>query len=334
MQSQRFGEEGKTHNMKIERRKEMNINRREFIKGIAVAGSVAILPRRVYSQEEMSCRIVLFGSDGLRIDYAQTLRLLGAPGLRSLNPPICSLSGGISDTQAGWAAIWCGMPSLYSRAGSNLTYGGMPENMHVMKKLMEAYHDRDFFPVWITAKGQNIKGNKEQSPHWEVYKSIVLDGHPGIYHGDEHREDGEVYRLATSSLEEAIRHENFCCFIQFANPDNTGHKFNNYQVYMKSAWAVDGYISRLMQMLPAETNIIYCSDHGFDFKHRGEAQNSHGFSPKGTLATNFWTKEYRNVCQMSIGRLTYKLAGQDPSHAEFYRQGKIIVHNMYGTDLI
>jgi hypothetical protein len=320
--------------MSIERGRRMDINRREFIKGIAVAGSVAILPKRVYTQQEMSCKIVLFGSDGLRIDYAQTLRLLGAPGLSSLHPPICSLSGGISDTQAGWAAIWCGMPSLFSRAGSNLTYGGMPRNMHVMKKLMEAYHDRDFFPVWITAKGKNIRGNQKKSPHWEVYKSIVLDGHPGIYHGDKHREDEEVYGLATVALGEAISHENFCCFIHFANPDNTGHKFNNYEEYMKSARAVDDYISRLMQMLPAETDIIYCSDHGFDFKHKGDAQNSHGYSPRGMLATNFGTKEYENVCQMSLGRLTYKLAGQDPNHAVYYRRRRIIAHNMYGTDLI
>jgi len=320
--------------MRIERRGKMEINRREFIKGIAVAGSMAMLPKSVHGQEEMSCKIVVFGSDGLRIDYAQTLRLLGAPGLSSLNPPICSLSGGISDTQAGWATVWCGMPSLYSKAGSNLTYGGMPNNMHVMKKLMEAYQDRDFFPVWITGKGQHIKGNKKESPHWEVYQSIVLGGHPGIYHGDEHREDEEVYRLAASAIKEAISHENFCCFIHFANPDNMGHTFNNYWVYMKSAWAVDEYISILMEMLPAETSIVYCSDHGFDFAHRGDAQNGHGYSPRGMVATNVGTKDYKNVCQMSIGRLTYKLAGQDPSHAKYYGKGRVIVHNMYGTDLI
>jgi hypothetical protein len=313
----------------------MQINRREFIKGIVIAGSVAMLPKRVHSQKENSCKIVMFGSDSLRIDYAQTLRFLGTPGLRSLNPPICSLSGGISDTQAGWAAIWCGMPSLYSRAGSNLTYGGMPKNMHVMKKLIDIYQDQDFFPVWITGKGQNIKGNKEQSPHWEVYKSIVLDGYPGIYHGDEPREDEEVYQLATAAIEEAISHENFCCFIHFGNPDDIGHKSRKYLAYMESAWTVDEYISKLMEMLPTETNIIYCSDHGFDFMDRGDAQNGHRYSPRGMVATNFKTRKYKNVCQMSIGRLTYKLVGQDPSYAKYYdRNGKTIVHNMYGTDLI
>lgn len=104
---------------------------------------------------------------------------------------------------------------------------------------------------------------------------------------------------------------------------------------MESAWTVDEYISKLMEMFPTETNIIYCSDHGFDFMDRGDAQNGHRYSRRGMVATNFETREYKNVCQMSIGRLTHKLAGQDPTYAKYYnRNRKTIVHNMYGTDLI
>ena len=64
---------------------------------------------------ERRCRIVVFGVDGLRIDFAQLLREAGAPALSALNPPICSLSGDFSMTKPGWAAIWSAMKDKKNR---------------------------------------------------------------------------------------------------------------------------------------------------------------------------------------------------------------------------
>ncbi len=178
------------------------------------------------------CKIVVFGSDSLRIDYAQSLVAQGAPALGSLNDPTCSLNGGVSATQPGWATIWTGLPSMFHKAFSNNDYDAMPTGMHIMAKLMRVYRQQDFFAVWITGKGKNIKGDIVRSPHNQVYRFIVSGTYPGIYHGDSERSDAEVFELAQQALSEAITHQNFCCFIHFANPDRTGHAQRDYDAYM------------------------------------------------------------------------------------------------------
>lgn len=169
----------------------------------------------------------------------------------------------------------------------------MPGGYHIVEKLVQAYEEHDFFPLWITGKGANIKGDSEKSPHHAVYKMIVDDKHPGIYHGDVSREDQEVNDLARGAVEEAIRHDNFLCFIHFLNPDHTGHKVtrdgaqDDFNRYMRSALEVDEYIAKLMSLLPNSTDVIYCSDHGFDFISQGDPRNGHKFSPPRDVGDKF-----------------------------------------------
>ncbi len=290
------------------------------------------------------CRIVVFGSDGLRIDFAKVLRKAGAPALSVLNPPICSLSGGFSVTQPGWAAIWSAMPANFNKAFGNDNYGSMPKNMHILERLMNEFREKDLFAVWITGKGKNIKGNIPESPHYGVYDKIVKKGFPGIYHGDKERSNEEVFHLAGPALQEAALHQNFVCFVHFHDPDATGHMTQDYREYLKAAGRVDAYIDALMQQLPEDTDIIYCSDHGFNFRTLGDVENSHGFSPWGMVATNADTLvadenqfgfggrivQAASVCQHSVGRLIYKLSGGNPHRCLLWGRA----YSMYGVDLI
>jgi len=114
------------------------------------------------------CRIVVFGSDSLRVDYAQTLLAEGAPALTYLsqfnpnNPIICSLNNGRSSTQPGWATIWSGMPSFWTRAFANREFEPIPRSRHVMNKLSAGYKGQDMYLAWITGKGHNIAGEKKK----------------------------------------------------------------------------------------------------------------------------------------------------------------------------
>lgn len=329
-----------------DKKSEKGIGRRTFLKtvGLSALGvGVSALPvmrksvRPAWSGQLgnfESCRIVVFGVDSLRVDYAPTLISNGAQALSSLNTPICSLSGGTSGTQAGWAAIWSGMPSYYTNTWTNREFGAMPKKMHIMRKLMNAYKERDLFAVWITGKGHNIMGKRPESPHYSVYEKIVKQGYPGLYYGDEKREDQEVYDLAVTALQEAITHDNFCCFIHFRNPDDAGHEYKDYDTYIQRALEVDEYIWSLMNLLPPEieTDIIYCSDHGFDFVSLGDVENNHHYSPRGTLATNFATFEYPYVCQLSVGRLVYRKAGGNPDRTKCSEMKS--AYKMYGVDLV
>jgi hypothetical protein len=331
------------------KKKDKTIGRREFLKavGTSVVGlstpslqksaMPAILPRAQQIGAYESCRIVVFGPDGLRIDSAIKMRQEGARALSEINPPILSSSGGLSCTQPGWATIFSGLPSERIKCWSNKRFRAMPCDYHIVKKVTTAFENRDLFLVWITGKGHNIMGFKEGSPHYAVYKLIVEEGHPGSYHGDETREDDEVFNLALPALQEAVTHQNFLCFVHFRNPDSTGHRVtrdeteDDFEIYMQSARQVDDYIYELMKLLPDDTNIVYCSDHGFDFKSIGEPRNGHKFAPHGMLAVNFETMVKSEVSQLSIGRLIYKLAGGNP---DWTSDKNGTLYRMFGEDLV
>ncbi len=343
---------------------ERGIGRRDFFKtviggaaALGVAGMFPAVPQVVQpahaSQpgEFTGCRVVVFGSDGLRFDYAQALASAGAPALSQLNtinPIVCSLNSGLSVTQPGWATIWTGMPSFYTRIYNNGDFEEMRRHMHIMQKLCDGYKDDDFFLVWITGKGKNVCGNKRtlykgtpeervvRGPHWQVKQQIVGMEHPGVYNGDENRDNLEVFNLASAAIEQLHYHTNFCCFIHFRDPDYTGHKTEGHNAYMDKALEVDNYIFDLMRLLPDYTNVIYCSDHGFDFEDRGDTRTDHRFSPCGMVATNFVTANCPVVDMCSVGRLIYRLAGGDPERAKFRKWSPqvIVTHNMYGIDLV
>jgi len=349
---------------------ESGIGRRDFFRtviggaaALSLAGAFPGVPKMVRQARADQpgsfggCRLVVFGSDSLRFDYAQTLvndPEYYAPALSSLvddgNPIICSLTDGFSCTQPGWASIWTGLPSYWTRVFSNNDYEQMPRHMHIMRKLISAYKDEDLFLGWITGKGRSISGKRRTlfkdtpqvadvwGPHWQVKKEVLNGGHLGVYLGDEHRENDEVFNAASSALEEIRdnQYANFCCFIHFKDPDHAGHVDLDYDSYMAKAVEVDQHIWDLMGQLPANTDVIYCSDHGFDLRDNGDRNNHHNYSPYGMLATNFPTANYPVVDIMSVGRLIYRLAGGDPDDTSYreWDTDKVIKHPMYGIDLV
>ena len=335
---------------------ENGIGRRTFLKtmGVAALGigasALPISPRFVQlaraqqpceGENYGGCRIVVFGSDSLRIDYAKEMWNGGqvteeSPALSRLNEPICATCGGLSSTQPGWASIWSGLPSEKIKCWANGRFEAMPAGFHIVEKLAkpEAYGE-NLYIVWITGKGHNIMGSDPESPHHAVYKLIMENGQPGIYLGDEGRTDVEVLEAAGLALEELKYQENFICFIHFRNPDHKGHQVagevNDYTKYMNKARAVDKKIYELMGMLPPDTDIIYCSDHGFDFQSQGDPRDAHKFSPYGMLATNFDTLPKTDVSQMTIGRLIYKRAGGNP---DCTTKNNGTLYRMFGEDLV
>jgi len=137
-------------------------------------------------------------------------------------------------------------------------------------------------------------------------------------------------------LEDALQHDNFCAFVHFADPDKKGHETKDYYSYMEKALEVDEYIWDLIQLLPQDVDILYCSDHGFDFKQMGDIKNGHLYSPYGMLATNFQTLSYPVADMCSVGRLIYTLAGGMPDETK-YKETEIKKskkYRMYGTNLI
>jgi hypothetical protein len=312
------------------------MNRRTLFKTTLAALAAVVTGTRQMimakpSSRRNGVRLVVFGVDALRHDSALLLRGEGSPALASLNTPICVLSGGgYSMTQPEWASVWSGLCCVLHRTYKNNLFNAMPTDTHIMGRLMKMYPLEKFFPVWITGKGYNIKGDAFDSPHFQVYKPIVLDGRPGVYMGDRERENEQVYTAASKALQEAITNDNFCCFIHFHDPDQTGHKKESYNEYLDAAREVDQYVYQLMQILPPDTEIIYCSDHGFNFTELGEVENNHHFAPRGMLSTNFILANATHASRQSVGRLIYKLAGGNPDFCETPSG----VYSMYGVDLM
>jgi predicted AlkP superfamily pyrophosphatase or phosphodiesterase len=278
--------------------------------------------------------VVVFGSDGLRFDTSEWMRANGSPGLNALYPPTLALSGGgKSETQPGWADIWSGMPSFYHKAWSNNYYNSMPEDFHIMAKLI----NDGFYAIWITAKKPEIAGNIPDSPHYQVSDYIVNQKYPGEYHGDKYRTNQEVFELAHQAFQTVINENKFVAFVHFRNPDHAGHKTKDYDSYVKAAEEVDFYISQLIDILPEGTNIVYCSDHGFNFKQLGEIENNHGYAPMGMVATNVSYPQEFVVTRTSIGRAIYMLSGNDPDKCvakEVLNSCSDCEYSMYGIDFV
>jgi len=312
------------------------MDRRTLLKSVAFGAASLFVEKPSESRllahtisRPSACRLVVFGVDGLRMEATKQLIAEGSPGISKLQPPLCALSGGgASVTQPGWASIWSGLPSAYHGSYTNSVYGPMPFNNHLLGRLMQELADQDFFAVWITGKGHNIRGNIPESPHHQVYASIIMQGMPGIYHGDTERPNHEVYALASAALSEAVGHQNFCCFIHFRDPDFTGHNHYEYAAYLNAAREVDRLIGRLMTQLPPGTDVLYCSDHGFHFVELGEVEHGHDFAPRGILTANFPLARDKNVTRETIGRLIYTRAGGDPDHVAGAKN-----YALYGVDL-
>lgn len=283
------------------------------------------------SDQQRRCRIAVFGVDALRHDVSLKMWREGAPALSVLHRPICALSGGgQSVTQPGWIDIWSGLPAAYHGFVKNGARNAMPDGIHIMGKLMDEFAEKDFYAVWIVGKGVGLlDGEDPESPHHPVYKRIVLEGRPGIYVGDKSRSDWEVFERAQEALREAALHRNYCCFIHFHNPDVTGHREKHPAAFCRAALSVDRYISELMKVLPPDTHLVYCSDHGFNFKELGEVEDSHGFAPQGMAATSFDTNTYRNITRTTLGRWIYSISGGDPNHC----LASGFPYAMYGVDV-
>jgi membrane-anchored protein YejM (alkaline phosphatase superfamily) len=172
-----------------------------------------------------------------------------------------------------------------------------------------------------------------------VYEKIVLEQKPGVYHGDASRDNQEVYNLAVPAITEMVSHTNFIAFIQFHDPDKTGHVLARsgsataYNDYMSKALEVDTHIANLMTLLPANTNVIYCSDHGFDFQTNGDSRNHHDYSPRAMLTSSVPFTDVSFTSQMSTGRLIYTLAGGNPDHVK-RQPWNVKNYKMWGDDLI
>lgn len=309
------------------------MNRRTFLK----AGSLAVLStlaghvnirQAKASSTAVYNRIVVFGVDGLRYDFCKDIH---GGGLERLNPPILALSGGgLSVTQPGWADIWTGLPSYWHGARMNDLYSAMPEGLHIMGKLIT----EGFTPVWVTGKDPEICGDIPESPHYELNKYINLDGNRGLYKADVYRNTHETWLWGKYAIEHIQEGEYFCMFIHFQDPDKTGHQDKDPQTYLQAARTVDAYIADLMDRLPPDTAIIYCSDHGFNFELLGECESTHTCAPDGMLASNVEFKPNTTITtRPAIGRLIYKLAGFDPDHL-FCGEPHNRPYKMYGLDLI
>lgn len=297
------------------------------------------------------CRVVVFGADALSYDNAVQLRNMGAPALNALNEPFYVSCGGLSSTQPGWAEVWSGLPSAFNQVYENRVFGRIPGGKHIFAKLIKNFHDgqgKDIYGIWVTGKGRNIKAKGAHAPHWSVYRLYCDGEYSGSYHGhgecetcNDEKENAEVFEKAGLALEEAVKHDNFLAFIHFRDPDHTGHGVTrgalpipfgktDHDVYMESAMEVDNYIFDLMDILPADTSILYCSDHGFDFVSRGDLRNGHRSAPDAMGAVNSVPVNTSNIDRMSLGRFVYRSAGGNPGCTP-REDGEL--YEMFGRDL-
>lgn len=310
------------------------MKRRDFIRTVgvglgALAAGVSPLGRsRAAALPPESCRVAVFGYDGLGIDDARSLWSSGSGALSRLGEPVCCLSSGLSVTEPGWATIWSGLPSFLNHAWSNSNYGAMADGMHIVAKLVEL-HGQSLYVGWVSGKGHNVRGDVPDSPHYAVYDAVVNQGQPGRYHGDLFLTDGEVANLGATAIQEAANERHFCIFDLFRNPDITGHRSKEHGQFMEAAANVDDYVGQLMDLLPAETTVIAVSDHGFNFISRGDPENNHTCAPRGFVATNFPLAPRDTVDQASVGRLIFRLMGGDPERC----RSNDTDYRMYGVDM-
>jgi hypothetical protein len=107
------------------------------------------------------------------------------------------------------------------------------------------------------------------------------------------------------------------------------HSAKDPGAFYRAAMRVDRYIAELMMLLPSDTHVLYYSGHGFNFKRLGEVEDSHGFAPRGMVATSFETKLCRNVTRPTVKRWVYSVSGGNPDHCS----ASEFPYAMYGVDI-
>jgi hypothetical protein len=198
--------------------------------------------------------------------------------------------------------------------------------------------------VWITGKGQNISGFYDgvPGPHYEVYR-LITDGRvPGAYYGDVERANSEVTTLASTYL--PTLGPRGIGFVHYHDPDGTGHSTQSFDEYMASAASVDNDVAMLMNLCPAGTRFILCSDHGWDFAELGDIETNHVYAPHGFIAfsdeiiTSPTSFELRGATvsapmfnQPTVAAKIYRHFGGDPRRV---RLGTAAYYSLYHTGTI
>jgi hypothetical protein len=258
------------------------MKRREFLGSTMALAALAAVNRPVHAADDGP--IVIFGYDGLAVDFALQLAAANPQGaLNRMQSGIgCLTTDGFSMTQPGWCQIWHGLPAAFTGILYNEDAIATLSATHIVRRvyILRALDSL----VWITGKGRNISGFYDQTPgpHYDVYKIIAELGLPGAYFGDVGRENSEVTELASIHLPTLGPHG--IAFVHYHDPDDTGHATESVDQYLASAASVDNDVAMLMDLCPTGTHFILCSDHGWNFKELGDLETNHVYAPHGFVA--------------------------------------------------
>lgn len=258
------------------------MKRREFLGGTAALAALTAVSGSVAADDVGP--IVVFGYDALAVDFALQLATANPQGaLNRMQSGIgCLMTDGYSMTQPGWCQIWHGLPAYFTGILKNEDAIATISRTHIVFRLF-LLRALDSL-TWITGKGLNISGFYDgiPGPHYDVYRLISNGWVPGAYFGDVTRENSEVTALASMHLPSLGPRG--IAFIHYKDPDATGHSSGSFEQYMASAVSVDNDVAMLMDLCPAGTHFILCSDHGFNFQELGDFETNHVYAPHGFIA--------------------------------------------------
>ena len=235
-----------------------------------------------------------------------------------------TVTTGATDTKAGWAQILTGYKPETTGVYSNRRYQPIPEGMTILERVRRASGADEVYAAMVIAKKGNLgsegprkvpydlwlqesaKGELKELPVEKRLQSIngaiveeagqryvLFPGEP--YHFSQKGVDLFINDLKTnervgklaSEIIEKQKENRFILFVQFAEPDQAGHRYGEHSKEYRDAIRLDDEVTgRIVAKLKetglyARTLIYIVADHGFD-----AGQKNHTNAPAVFCATN------------------------------------------------
>lgn len=240
---------------------------------------------------ELLPNVVIIGWDGVQWDHLQECRAKELAECPDGLPHLEALSGGevldsitttaATETKPGWVEILTGYDATRFGVFDNDAFDAVPRGHTVLERLEAAFGD-EVATLFIAGKTGHVGGHCHTEPKqpWCKVKIRVDYFENRLEHND------HVGQLAKMLLK-AHADEPIAAFLQFWDPDHTGHDYGEDSAeYSEKIVDDDRWLGKLVALMEElgilERTLIYViSDHGFD---EGGAQ--HHNAPYAFLATN------------------------------------------------
>jgi len=316
------------------------MDRRDFLKAMAISSAAFVLPNKVFANEIMqipnpTSKLLMVIWDGCERTRVKTLMSAGLLPNLALVASQGSIVGvetvARTCTKPAHACIITGYGPNETLVYDNKMWSQMPAGLSIMERLF-AHFGPNFRVFWNAGKPQHVAAS-ELTSVFHCVDEVCFRCTP-----DADRHPDETGDYAVRWLENFSADPGFW-FIHFREPDQTGHQYGEASdEYSAMIIRLDWWLGRMLAVCPSDMAIMVLTDHGFDiggphkYNKHGELKCAHYHAPKAWVACN--RPLVRGGTLLDVAPTVYELFGVDVNSFPRPLLGDSLFHqlSMWGNE--